>query len=45
LKKTKATLGAFLKMDGKAERFVDNLKANELLTREYRKGFVVPESV
>ena len=32
-------------MDGKAERFVDNLKANELLTREYRKGFVVPENV
>jgi predicted dehydrogenase len=45
LKITKATLGASLKMDGKAERFVDNLKANELLTREYRKGFVVPEKV
>jgi predicted dehydrogenase len=45
LKKTRATLGAFLKMDGKAERFVDNMKANELLTREYRKGFVVPERV
>ena len=45
LKKTRATLGAFLKMEGKAERFVDNVKANELLTREYRKGFVVPEKV
>jgi hypothetical protein len=45
LKKNKATLGASLKMDGKAERFVDNMKANELLTREYRKGFVVPEMV
>ena len=45
LRKTRATLGSFLKMDGQAERFVDNLVANELLTREYRKGFVVPEKV
>ncbi len=45
LTKTKASLGAFLKMDPKAERFIDNPKANELLTRDYRKPFVVPEIV
>jgi predicted dehydrogenase len=39
---TKATLGAFLEMDGKAEKFIDNPKADALLTREYRKPFVVP---
>lgn len=42
---TKATLGAFLRMDGKAEKFIGNAKANELLTRDYRKPFVVPEKV
>jgi len=42
---TKATLGAFLEMDGKAEKFINNPKANALLTREYRKPFVVPETV
>lgn len=42
---TKATLGVFLKMDPKTERFIGNDKANELLTREYRKPFVVPEKV
>jgi predicted dehydrogenase len=45
LTKTKATLGAFLKMDPKKERFTNNKKANALLTREYRKPFVVPEKV
>jgi len=45
LEKTKATLGVFLKMDPKAERFRDNPKANEMLTREYRKPFVVPDKV
>ena len=45
LKKTKATLGAFLQMDPKTERFIDNEKANALLRREYRKPYVVPESV
>jgi predicted dehydrogenase len=45
LKKTKATLGVFLKMDPKTEKFIHNSKANELLTRHYRKPFVVPEKV
>ena len=45
LKTQKATLGAFLKMDPKAERFVGNERANKLLTRDYRKPFVVPEKV
>jgi predicted dehydrogenase len=41
--KDNVTLGVPLKMDGKAERFLDNDKANELLTRPYRPGFVMPE--
>ncbi len=45
LTQTKATLGAFLKMNPKTEKFVNNSGANALLTREYRKPFVVPEKV
>ncbi|MGI8967311.1 MAG: Gfo/Idh/MocA family oxidoreductase [Limisphaerales bacterium] len=45
LTKTKATLGTFLEMDTKAEKFTNNSAANKLLTREYRKPFVVPEKV
>ena len=30
---------------GKAERFKDNAKTNRMLTREYRRPFVVPEKV
>jgi len=45
LKKTPATLGALLKMDPQTERFIGNRKANKLLTRDYRKPFVVPDSV
>ena len=41
----KATLGAPLTLDPKTERFVGNDKANEMLTRKYRKGFEVPETV
>ena len=37
-----AVLGPMLEMDPKTERFKGNDKANELLTREYRKGFEVP---
>jgi predicted dehydrogenase len=42
---TKATLGAVLKMDPKSERFLDNDRANELLTGNYRPPFVVPAEV
>src|ERR1051326_3596398 len=45
LQKSPATLGAVLKMDGKSERFIGNSKADQLLTREYRKPFVVPAIV
>ena len=45
LKKTPATLGAVLKMDPKTERFIGNSKANKMLTRDYRKPFVVPAKV
>jgi hypothetical protein len=38
-------LGPKLEFDPKAEKFVNNPKANELLTRPYRKPFVVPERV
>jgi predicted dehydrogenase len=41
----KATLGVFLKMDPKKERFIGNDKANQLLRRDYRAPFVVPEKV
>ena len=33
-----------LVFDGKAEKFVNDKKADELLTREYRKGFEIPKS-
>ena len=42
---TKGTIGPVLAMDGKAEKFIDNSKANEMLTRQYRQPFVVPETV
>jgi len=45
LKKTPATLGVVLKMDPQTERFSGNRKANKLLTRKYRKPFVVPTKV
>ncbi|MCX8035717.1 MAG: Gfo/Idh/MocA family oxidoreductase [Candidatus Sumerlaeia bacterium] len=41
--KEQLTLGMPLKMDPKTERFIGNDKANELLTRPYRPGFVVPD--
>jgi predicted dehydrogenase len=43
LAKTKAGLGVPLTMDPKSERFAGNDKANAMLTREYRKPYVVPE--
>ncbi len=45
LNKTPLVLGSVLKMNPKTERFTDAPKANELLTREYRTPFVVPEKV
>ncbi len=45
LRKTQLTVGMPLKMDGKNERFIDNKKADALLTRDYRAPFVVPEKV
>jgi predicted dehydrogenase len=35
-------VGHALVFDGKTERFVDDKKADQLLTREYRKGFEIP---
>ena len=45
LHQTPPMLGAVLKMNPKTERFTNNRKANQLLTREYRKPFAVPEKV
>jgi predicted dehydrogenase len=45
LKKTPATLGAVLRLDPATERFIGNAKANAMLTRKYRKPFVVPKIV
>lgn len=38
-------VGRPLKFDGKTEKFVGDDKANELLRREGRKGFEIPEKV
>jgi predicted dehydrogenase len=43
--KDKVVLGVPLKMDGKTEKFIGNAKANEMLTRNYRAPYVVPEKV
>jgi predicted dehydrogenase len=45
LNKAPATLGAALKMDPLTERFIGSPEADQLLTRDYRKPFVVPASV
>jgi predicted dehydrogenase len=39
------SLGVALTMDPKSERFLGNDQANEMLTRPYRKPYVVPEKV
>ena len=41
----KIGFGEQLKIDPKTEKFVGNAKADALLTREYRKPFVVPDQV
>jgi hypothetical protein len=38
-------LGPKLWLNPRTEKFVDNQAANELLTRPYRKPFVVPKQV
>ncbi len=47
LKKARPTLGALLELDPANERFTGDLaeKANQMLTRDYRAPFVVPEKV
>jgi len=47
LARTKATLGPWLTMDSDKERFTGRgaKRANRLLKREYREGFVIPEEV
>jgi hypothetical protein len=45
LEASKASVGSLLKMDPATEKFIGDDKANEMLTREYRKPFVVPEQV
>ncbi len=45
LGEAKLRVGPMLKFDAKAERFVDSPEADKLLTRDYRKPFVVPEKV
>ena len=37
-------VGRTLTFDPKAEKFVNDAEADKLLTREYRKPFVVPEN-
>ncbi|MCO8120692.1 Gfo/Idh/MocA family oxidoreductase [Stieleria sp. TO1_6] len=43
LDKYPIALGPHLKFDGETERFIGNEEANAMLTREYRKGFEVPD--
>jgi predicted dehydrogenase len=38
-------VGRRLAFDGSAQRFTDNDEANRLLTRQYRNGFAVPNSL
>ena len=45
LAETQYTLGRVLEFDAKTERFQGDDQANALLSRPYRKPFVVPEKV
>lgn len=45
LDSTRYVLGPKLTIDPKTQTFIKNAEANALLTREYRKGFEVPEKV
>jgi len=42
IEKTPLTLGPWLGIDSEKEKFIDNPAADALLTRNYRKSFVVP---
>ena len=42
LEKSPLTLGSLLRIDPEREAFLDNPEADALLTREYRRPFVVP---
>jgi hypothetical protein len=42
---TQITVGKTLNFNPKNEKFVDDPDADKLLTREYRKPFVVPETI
>lgn len=45
LAKDQLTLGEFLSMDTKTEKFIGNAAADKLLTREYRAPYIVPDKV
>ena len=45
LNNNKLTFGEFLTMDPKTERFTNSREADALLTRHYRRPYVVPEKV
>ncbi|MCK6501185.1 MAG: Gfo/Idh/MocA family oxidoreductase [Nitrospira sp.] len=45
LKEDQLTVGVGLRMDPSTEKFLGNADANKLLTRDYRKPYVVPENV
>ena len=45
LDETTYQLGRTIEFDAKSEQFVDSEEANRMLTREYRKPFVVPERI
>jgi len=38
-------LGRELRLDGKREAFINDSEANKMLTRDYRKPYIVPEKV
>jgi len=44
LSKTQLQVGRTMSFDPKTEKFVNDAEADKLLTREYRKPFVVPEN-
>jgi hypothetical protein len=45
LDKVRFQIGKALSIDSKTEKFAGDEAANKLLTREYRKPYVVPETV